>query len=171
MGRKALWVIIIIVGVALGATVLLFFPRPTEPHTALCTTEAKMCPDGTSVGRTGPQCEFAECPAPRLVWNFVHKDTDPVSGTPHTEVFLSMNDKEYSAGVYDGTCTNITDSSWQLIAGEKTGAICWWAGGGVELGVFEESGQLVMKKGVLDEGGAETPGLRGNFEMLLRLMP
>ena len=28
-----------------------------------CTTEAKICPDGTAVGRTGPNCEFAPCPA------------------------------------------------------------------------------------------------------------
>ncbi|HCR35909.1 hypothetical protein A2130_00085 [Candidatus Woesebacteria bacterium GWC2_33_12] len=27
-----------------------------------CTKEAKLCPDGTSVGRTGPNCEFAPCP-------------------------------------------------------------------------------------------------------------
>jgi len=27
-----------------------------------CTMEAKVCPDGTSVGRTGPKCEFAACP-------------------------------------------------------------------------------------------------------------
>jgi hypothetical protein len=28
-----------------------------------CTTEAKICPDGhTTVGRTGPNCEFAPCP-------------------------------------------------------------------------------------------------------------
>lgn len=27
-----------------------------------CTEEAKVCPDGSSVGRTGPNCEFAPCP-------------------------------------------------------------------------------------------------------------
>lgn len=27
-----------------------------------CTMEAKLCPDGTYVGRTGPLCEFAKCP-------------------------------------------------------------------------------------------------------------
>lgn len=27
-----------------------------------CTLEAKLCPDGSSVGRTGPKCEFAACP-------------------------------------------------------------------------------------------------------------
>jgi len=27
-----------------------------------CTMEAKICPDGTAVGRSGPNCEFAPCP-------------------------------------------------------------------------------------------------------------
>ncbi len=27
-----------------------------------CTEEVKICDDGSSVGRTGPNCEFAECP-------------------------------------------------------------------------------------------------------------
>lgn len=27
-----------------------------------CTEEAKLCPDGSSVGRAGPNCEFAPCP-------------------------------------------------------------------------------------------------------------
>jgi len=28
----------------------------------VCTMEAMQCPDGTYVGRTGPNCEFAACP-------------------------------------------------------------------------------------------------------------
>lgn len=28
----------------------------------VCTMEAKLCPDGSAVGRTGPNCEFAPCP-------------------------------------------------------------------------------------------------------------
>jgi hypothetical protein len=31
-----------------------------------CTLEAKMCPDGTSVGRSGPNCALAACPAPNV---------------------------------------------------------------------------------------------------------
>lgn len=27
-----------------------------------CTAEAKLCPDGSAVGRTGPDCEFEACP-------------------------------------------------------------------------------------------------------------
>lgn len=29
-----------------------------------CTQEAKLCPNGSYVGRTGPKCEFSQCPAP-----------------------------------------------------------------------------------------------------------
>ncbi|MBI2119995.1 MAG: hypothetical protein HYT94_00010 [Parcubacteria group bacterium] len=28
-----------------------------------CPQDAKLCPDGSAVGRTGPNCEFAECPS------------------------------------------------------------------------------------------------------------
>ncbi len=30
--------------------------------TTACTQEAKICPDGSAVGRTGPNCEFTACP-------------------------------------------------------------------------------------------------------------
>ena len=33
-----------------------------EKSKTACTMEAKVCPDGTSVGRSGPNCEFAPCP-------------------------------------------------------------------------------------------------------------
>lgn len=28
-----------------------------------CTADAKVCPDGSSVGREGSNCEFAACPS------------------------------------------------------------------------------------------------------------
>lgn len=34
----------------------------TPPVVTVCTQEAKICPDGSAVGRTGPSCEFAACP-------------------------------------------------------------------------------------------------------------
>jgi len=33
-----------------------------QQNPVACTLEAKLCPDGTSVGREGPKCDFAECP-------------------------------------------------------------------------------------------------------------
>jgi len=37
-------------------------PEP-KPQATACTMEAKLCPDGSYVGRTGPACEFTECPS------------------------------------------------------------------------------------------------------------
>jgi hypothetical protein len=34
-----------------------------QPQTRACTQEAKLCPDGSAVGRIGPNCEFSPCPA------------------------------------------------------------------------------------------------------------
>ncbi len=39
--------------------------EPSKPNVdapKACTQEAKMCPDGSAVSRTGPNCEFAPCP-------------------------------------------------------------------------------------------------------------
>ncbi len=37
-------------------------PGQNNPPGIACTQEAKQCPDGSYVGRTGPNCEFAACP-------------------------------------------------------------------------------------------------------------
>ena len=37
-----------------------------------CTMEAKVCPDGTAVGRTGPACEFSECLPPNITFEKVN---------------------------------------------------------------------------------------------------
>jgi hypothetical protein len=38
-------------------------PATITPLPVACTQEAKICPDGSAVGRTGPNCEFASCPS------------------------------------------------------------------------------------------------------------
>jgi len=38
-------------------------PGGISPNPVACTQEAKQCPDGSYVGRTGPNCEFAPCPS------------------------------------------------------------------------------------------------------------
>ncbi len=43
-----------------GTEVLPSVPTSEEP--VACTMEAKQCPDGSFVGRTGPKCEFQACP-------------------------------------------------------------------------------------------------------------
>lgn len=51
----------------LGVLILIFcvgawFYIQNLPKEVACTLEAKICPDGSSVGRSGPKCEFAPCP-------------------------------------------------------------------------------------------------------------
>lgn len=33
-----------------------------DSSSVVCTREAQLCPDGSTVGRVGPNCEFAPCP-------------------------------------------------------------------------------------------------------------
>jgi hypothetical protein len=39
---------------------------PEDGGEVFCTMDAKICPDGSSVGRVGPDCEFAPCPTPEF---------------------------------------------------------------------------------------------------------
>lgn len=43
-------------------TLLLIVLAACTPSPVPCTEEAKICPDGTAVGRVGPDCEFEACP-------------------------------------------------------------------------------------------------------------
>jgi hypothetical protein len=43
-------------------SVILFISGCQGP--TVCTQEGMSCPDGSVVGRTGPNCEFEECPPP-----------------------------------------------------------------------------------------------------------
>ena len=44
-----------------GATTTPEINNPT-PEVVACTMDAKVCPDGSAVGRIPPTCDFAECP-------------------------------------------------------------------------------------------------------------
>jgi membrane-bound inhibitor of C-type lysozyme len=56
-----------------------------------CTMEAKQCPDGSYVGRVGPNCEFASCPA--------------TSG--HTVTFFCSDARSVVATFYPGNDTHV----------------------------------------------------------------
>ncbi|TSC75831.1 MAG: hypothetical protein G01um101430_1 [Parcubacteria group bacterium Gr01-1014_30] len=55
-------IIVVVVGIYFAlAAWQSWWPFELQKQQA-CTQEAKLCPDGSYVGRTGPNCEFAECP-------------------------------------------------------------------------------------------------------------
>lgn len=55
-------ILIIFIFLAGGTGIYLAQKSKTKPVQKACTLEAKICPDGSSVGRTGPKCEFSPCP-------------------------------------------------------------------------------------------------------------
>lgn len=55
---------------------------PAEAPVVGCTLDAKICPDATAVGRTGPNCEFAACP-------ILNEDPLIVINTPKPQQELS----------------------------------------------------------------------------------
>lgn len=62
--------IIAVVGIIFASLLYIAFVPATSPFVGgpvACTQEAKLCPDGSAVGRTGPNCEFAECPSTSTV--------------------------------------------------------------------------------------------------------
>lgn len=78
-----------------------------EPEQVGCTMEAKICPDGSAVGRSGPKCEFAACPSPSATSTTL---TTYLGGTV-TGMNVSINPREV---VSDSRC--------------PTGVQCIWAG-------------------------------------------
>lgn len=57
--------IIILIGILVLALVGgVYFFKIKTPAQKACTMDAKICPDGSSVGKSGPNCEFSPCPSP-----------------------------------------------------------------------------------------------------------
>lgn len=55
-------IIFIALFIILIAGAVFSFNQNYRNRTVACTLEVKICPDGSSVGRIGPRCEFAPCP-------------------------------------------------------------------------------------------------------------
>ncbi|MFA7298526.1 MAG: DUF333 domain-containing protein [Candidatus Absconditabacterales bacterium] len=90
--------------------------NPGDGQTA-CTMEAKLCPDGSAVGRSGPNCEFAACPneeptvctmeyAPVCASVAIQCITTPCD--PIEQTFSNrcvMNQNKLATFLHDGECT------------------------------------------------------------------
>lgn len=61
--NKFILLLVALAAVVLGLVWMFLSVKQDENNGPVaCTLEAKICPDGTAVGRTGPNCEFAQCP-------------------------------------------------------------------------------------------------------------
>jgi len=78
-------VVLCVVAVVVIGGVYLYTTRGTKTdEPTACTADAKLCPDGSAVGRVGPDCEFAKCPG---------------------EEFASSTEPDSSRGVSNNTST------------------------------------------------------------------
>lgn len=66
-------VIIAIIIIVLGF--LFIIKKTTPPETVVCTMDAKICPDGSAVGRVAPTCEFAQCPPVKNISDLIRVST------------------------------------------------------------------------------------------------
>lgn len=117
------------------------------------------------------------------VWGivFAHDTSVPLAGAgeyqwrfqdwgddeqPQTQVTLVSGGQSHIIGTYEGSCALMEGDYLEY---EVSKVICWFAGGGHEIGVFEEPGQVVVRVGEVDEGASGIPGFRGNFVLVKRL--
>lgn len=61
MRLNIIWAVILVAIVTVGGFFVTKVSNDSAP--VACTLEAKICPDGSAVGRSGPNCEFAMCPS------------------------------------------------------------------------------------------------------------
>ncbi len=104
-----------------------------------------------------------------LRWDITDTGTTSPNGAPLTSVTLYASGTSHDLGTFEGSCSEINGTSWQLLQNETAGVICYFAGGGTELGIFAENNTFTLKKGDVSEGDAETPGTRGNFMTVTQL--
>ena len=64
--RKFLIIGVVII-ITVAAAVIVVWPKFFGNKAVFCTQDAKLCSDGSYVGRTGPKCEFTACPKEDLI--------------------------------------------------------------------------------------------------------
>jgi hypothetical protein len=67
MDKNFLFIIIVLLIIIVGGILIWQFWPVSQTDLVSCTQEAKFCPDGSSVVRTGPNCEFAECSTKEII--------------------------------------------------------------------------------------------------------
>ena len=80
--QKPFSLVIAVIVLVLGAAGMLWFhfnSKDSVGEPVACTMEAKICPDGSAVGRQGPRCEFAVCPTSTIPDGWVSTTTNGVT--------------------------------------------------------------------------------------------
>ncbi len=113
MNNRTLYLAIILI--LIGGSIFLIAKNNQTQNpggTIACTMEAKLCPDGSYVSRTGPNCEFAQCPSDQT---YKHVEFNKA-------IMININDTVVFPDNLFVTLKEINDSRC------KTGVVCIWQG-------------------------------------------
>ncbi len=119
MHRLFLYVGALILFIILAVLIFTQNKKNQDTKIVACTQEAKLCPDGSSVYRFGPQCNFADCPVapePKIEEEQVVKEE--VLGSKYT----TLNKKVVIAGMTVTPLEVVEDSRC------PSGVNCIWKG-------------------------------------------
>ena len=67
MTKNNFWKLVVVIAVIISGILYLVGVKLNRLEQVFCTQEAKICSDGSGVGRTGPKCEFSACPKEDLI--------------------------------------------------------------------------------------------------------
>ena len=96
-------------------------------------------------------------------WTLVPALPDPITPGPRTTINLKITEVSMPLGTYAGDCEIIDGKKEALLEGELSGVVCRYKMDtapsaedvvGVEIGIFRENEQLILKKGSI-MGGTE----------------
>lgn len=126
--RKYLIVLVVIVLAIIISVTYLKLNKSTVPIPKACTEEAKICPDGSSVSRQGPDCEFEECPfTPDVVDETVNWKTyknEKYGFEVKYPIDWKINDQSYTySGAINTSLEIISPTIYDVPNYENTGAI------------------------------------------------
>lgn len=111
----AITVGVIVIALAIGAGIWMANKSGDQVVQKACTMEARVCPDGSAVARTGPNCEFEACPENKDK-NIVGNDRDE-HGCIGSAGYSRCEEKKKCLRSWEESCSGATiyDSSKEEI--------------------------------------------------------
>lgn len=126
--QKPFSLVIAVIVLVLGAAGMLwfhFYSNNSSSEPVACTMEAKICPDGSAVGRQGPRCEFAACSTSTIPDGWVSTTTNgivtfsypPTLGSDYLRLASWPPKITVTADVY--ACKPLADDPYSTPIGER----------------------------------------------------
>lgn len=123
----------------------------------VCTTDAKVCPDGSSVGRTGPGCEFAACPEVKV-------DETTVKALSFNKSSFDLTNKTFAIEVSEGKTTGKT-KVFKVNTTDKTKIYSYSNDGKINYETFSEFANSIInyKNDAFDIGDSNLVYIYGGY--------